>query len=128
VKSLAYALFGTLVVLPVIAGDSDREAPLAVRVLGTGPARFLGNISYGVFCYHLVALGLVESFLDYEIFTGGFTKLFVPTLALTIAAASASYYGLERPLMRLGRRTERRPGSTTSGATQATPVAASTRT
>lgn len=126
-KSLTYALFGALVVLPAVAGSSDRTAPASVQALGTGPGRFLGNISYGVFCYHLVVLGLVESLLDYQIFTGGFARLFVPTLLLTLAVATASYYGLERPLMRRGRRAERRISSSTSGDTQATAVAASTK-
>lgn len=127
-KNLAYALFGALVVLPAVAGDSDSRAPAAVQLLGRGPGRFLGNISYGVFCYHLVVLGLVESFLDYKIFSGGFAKLFVPTLLLTVLAATVSYYALERPVMRRGRRGERRRRAGASGDRQAMEIATSTRT
>ena len=33
-----------------------------VRALGSRPAKALGDVSYGVFAYHLIVLGLVESF------------------------------------------------------------------
>ena len=104
VKNLLYGLFGVLVVLPAVAPRPEGAPSLALRVLGSTPARFLGNISYGVFCYHLIVLGLVERMLDFEIFTGGFARLFWPTLGITLVVATVSYYLLERPIMRLGRR------------------------
>jgi peptidoglycan/LPS O-acetylase OafA/YrhL len=113
VKNLLYGLFGALVVLPALVPGSSAPEPFAIRVLGSGPARYLGNISYGIFCYHLIALGLVERILDFRIFSGGFGLLFWPTLAASVTVATLSYYLLERPIMRLGRR--RRSGDT-SGA------------
>ena len=113
VKNLLYGLFGALVVLPALVPGSSAPEPFAIRVLGSGPARYLGNISYGIFCYHLIALGLVEHILDFRIFSGGFGLLFWPTLAASVTVATLSYYLLERPIMRLGRR--RRSGDT-SGA------------
>lgn len=108
VKNLLYGFFGALVVLPALAPHRAATQSLALTVLGSAPARYLGNISYGIFCYHLIALGLVEHFLDFKIFSGGFALLFWPTLAASIAMASASYYLLERPLVRWGRRGWRR--------------------
>ncbi|MEO5982718.1 MAG: acyltransferase [Pedococcus sp.] len=104
VKNLLYGLFGVLIVLPAVAPRPEGAPSLAIQVLGSAPARFLGNISYGIFCYHLIALGLVERMLDFEIFTGGFARLFWPTLGLSLVLATVSYYLMERPIMRLGRR------------------------
>lgn len=104
-KNLLYGLVAVLIVLPAVGGSQRTPAP--VRTLGGPVARFLGEISYGIFCYHLVVLGLVEQLLDYTIFTGGFVRLLIPTLAGTIAVAALSYYLLERPIMDLGRRNEK---------------------
>lgn len=101
-KNLLYGLFGALVVLPALAPHPLPS--MAMQVLGSAPARFLGNISYGIFCYHLIALGVVERLLDFELFSGGFARLFWPTLGISVVLATASYYLLERPVMRLGRR------------------------
>jgi peptidoglycan/LPS O-acetylase OafA/YrhL len=106
VKSLLYAVLAALVILPTVAAASASADPPAVRRLAGRTGTFLGNISYGLFCYHLVVLGVVESLLGYPIFTGGFLRLLVPTVLGSVAVASLSYYGLERPVMRWGRRGE----------------------
>ena len=52
------------------------------RVLASRPARWLGEISYGMFLYHLVVLTLVLDWLDRPAFTGeGFLPVFGATLA-----------------------------------------------
>lgn len=101
-KSLLYALFAVLVVLPATAADGS--VPREVRPLGGRVATWLGDISYGVFCYHLIVLGVLEQAIDYTIFTGGFFRLWVPTVAITLVVASASYYLVERPIMKRGNR------------------------
>lgn len=108
VKSILYALLAALIVLPTVTALSDEDDPPVVRRLGGRAATFFGDISYGIFCYHLIVLGVLEGLMDYEIFTGGFLRLFVPTLAVTVLLATASFYGVERPVMRWGRRGERR--------------------
>ncbi len=107
VKSIGYAVFATLVVVPSVAPRDGTRAGLASR-LAARAGSFLGDISYGIFCYHLIVLGLIEQTLGYQVFTGGFFLLYLPTLALTIAIAAASYSWLERPIMRWGRRIEGR--------------------
>ena len=59
----------------------------------------------------LIVLGVVERLVDFTIFSGGFGLLFWPTLAASVTVATLSYYLLERPIMRLGRR--RRSSETT---------------
>lgn len=111
VKSLLYAVVAALVILPTVAAASASEDPPAVHRLAGRTGTFLGNISYGVFCYHLIVLGVIEQFLGYTIFTGGFLRLLVPTILGSVAVASLSYYGVERPVMRWGRRGETRDHS-----------------
>ena len=125
-KSIIYALLGALVVLPTVAARSTDEDPPAVQRMGGRTATFFGDISYGIFCYHLIVLGVIEGLLDYEIFTGGFFLLYVPTLAASVVVATVSFYVVERPLMRWGRRNERAPGNV-SELTTARATATSTK-
>ena len=106
VKNLLYAAIGVLVVLPTVVAARVSDDPPAVRRLGGRTGTFFGNISYGIFCYHLIVLGLIESAIGFTIFSGGFWKLLVPTIVLTTAVATLSYYFVERPIMRWGRRNE----------------------
>ncbi|ADU48176.1 acyltransferase family protein [Intrasporangium calvum] len=101
VKNIGYAAIAGLLVLPAINPKALRTP--FVKHLGTGIAGWLGDISYGIFAYHLVALGLVELFLEHEAFGGDFLQLLVGTLVLTIPMAWLSYRFIERPVMMLGR-------------------------
>lgn len=107
-KNLAYGLIGLLVVAP----GTVREAPPApTRLLSGRVARFLGEISYGVFAYHVVVLTLVDSVAGLGVFTGHFWPRLGLTLLGTLLAATASYRLLERPVLDRGRRSE--PGPST---------------
>jgi peptidoglycan/LPS O-acetylase OafA/YrhL len=108
VKSILYATLATLVILPTVAASSTPADPPAVRRLAGRTGTFLGDISYGVFCYHLIVLGVVEEIMGYTIFTGGFLRLLGPTLLGSVVVATASYFVVERPVMRWGRKRERR--------------------
>ncbi|OAI31295.1 hypothetical protein A1351_21850, partial [Methylosinus sp. R-45379] len=85
------ALFSAL----VIVDCRFNPASLAARILSKQPMVFLGSISYGVYLWHLPILALF-------IASGAGSGLAQKGLAflLTLAMASASHYGLERPLLR----------------------------
>lgn len=102
-KSLAYTAFALLMVLPCVAALRDGQDAPAARALGGRVGRWLGDISYGVFAYHLLILELVGPLVGHENFTGGFWRLLVPTLLVTLPVAALSYRLLERPLMTWGR-------------------------
>lgn len=121
-KNLLYGVFGALVVFPSVASVSMDHEPATVRALGGRLGKFLGDVSYGVFCYHLIVLGLVERAIGFTTFSGHFWTLFVWTLFASLAVASLSFYGVERPLMRRGRRGE------ASGAHAAEPATTPTQT
>jgi peptidoglycan/LPS O-acetylase OafA/YrhL len=76
-------------------------APWTIRPLAAGPVRWLGTISFGVYLAHFpVILGLRH--------TGRWPETFDHQLlavsAITIAAATASWWLVERPAIRWARR------------------------
>lgn len=103
-KNLAYAVFALLMVLPCIAALREGEDAPAARALGGRVGRLFGDISYGIFAYHLLVLELIGPVVGHENFTGGFWRLLLPTLAVTIPVAWVSYRFVERPLMIWGAR------------------------
>jgi peptidoglycan/LPS O-acetylase OafA/YrhL len=97
-KSLLYTGIAACVLFPALT-PTARTA----RVLGSRVGHVAGDISYGVFAYHLIVLSLVEQISGYTLFSGKFALLYFPTLIISAAVAAASYYGMERPIMRRGR-------------------------
>lgn len=103
-KNVAYVVFATLVVLPCVAGLRDGEDPGPARALGGRIGRWLGDMSYGIFAYHLLIMELIGPLVGHENFSGGFWRLLLPTLAVTVPIAWASYRFIERPIMHAGAR------------------------
>jgi peptidoglycan/LPS O-acetylase OafA/YrhL len=98
-----YGLIAIGFVLPAVFGGGSRKG-IPRRVLGSRAAMWFGTISYGVFLYHdNVAYALKDSSLariwDFAPMLG----LTIATLLVSTACAAASYYLVERPLLRLKR-------------------------
>ncbi|MEO6701469.1 MAG: acyltransferase [Jatrophihabitantaceae bacterium] len=94
-----HALYGAaafFVMLPLILG----QHPQLDRVLGGRIARFGGNISYSVYLWHVPLMPKVQTALGYHEFDGHFVGLLAATLGCSVAAATASWYLLERPVLR----------------------------
>lgn len=106
-KNVLYAVLALLIVFPAVAGVTDSTAPAVVQALGGRVGHFLGDISYGVFAYHVVVLAVVEHLTDHVTFTGRFATLFWLTLPASVLLATLSYRLVERPIMRRGRRDRR---------------------
>lgn len=77
----------------------------SARILSFRPLAYLGQISYGVYLYHMIA-----QYLVWEVFLKNFTPAsqylkygvrFSAFLLLTIAIATASYYFIEKPFLKL---------------------------
>jgi peptidoglycan/LPS O-acetylase OafA/YrhL len=99
-ETLRYTLFGGAIAIGLCAVVfSDRYAPVN-RLLGALPVVWVGRLSYSLYVWHLA----VSEAVRYEL--AGEPRLLVAgtALAATFAAASLSYYGLERPFTSLRRR------------------------
>lgn len=98
-KHVLYGATAVLVLIPLAGrGGVDGHAG---RALASRPLRFVGEVSYGVFLYHLVVLDIVFRATGFRLFDG---HHFLPVLALTwsgsVLVAWASYRWLERPALR----------------------------
>ena len=108
-KNLLYAVCGLLVVLPLALGPQTGPGP--VQALGRRPLQLLGEISYGVFLWHLVVLEAVVRSLDLPLFHGSWVLVFGLTYGCSLLVATASYLLVERPCLRLKDNRGRTAGS-----------------
>ncbi|MFB9961899.1 acyltransferase family protein [Sinosporangium siamense] len=102
-RTVLYTVIALFVVAPFALGPGGEQGPLG-RVVGGPVMRFLGRISYGVFLWHTIVIALASRWLDVPRPGGGFWPALVVVTALSVAVATACYYGIERPARRLGRR------------------------
>ncbi|MFL6238770.1 MAG: acyltransferase family protein [Actinomycetes bacterium] len=98
-KEVLYCGIAAVFLLPGFFGDQQRG--LLRRFLRTEPMRRLGEASYGIFLLHMGAMFLAFQWLHIGYFTGGFWRILVLTLAITLPLAFASLYVVERPALRL---------------------------
>ena len=105
-----YGVFAFLLLLPAVFGPQD--GTLIRRLLRSWPMVSLGVISYGIYLWHL---NLIDEFLKWTGWQAGrvpFGILALCVLGVSVGFASASYFGLERPVLRFKSRIgwwDRRP-------------------
>ena len=75
---------------------------LLFRILEWAPLRWVGRISYGLYLWQQLFFRPTSASLSATV------ESFLPRIALTFAAAIASYYLLERPFLNYGRRVSSR--------------------
>ena len=91
-----------LLLLPAVFGPPDTT--LIRRFLRSWPLASLGVISYGLYLWHLDLITQVQKWTGWHNNAVPFWLLSVAVLGVTIPIAMASYFGLERPLLRLKNR------------------------
>ncbi|MGI8666626.1 MAG: acyltransferase family protein [Jatrophihabitans sp.] len=69
------------------------------QVMGNRVSRFLGEISYGVYLWHLPMLILLQRELHLPVFQGRYWEFFLLTAASSTALGTLSWYLFERPLL-----------------------------
>ncbi len=105
-----YGVFAFLLLLPAVFGT--QQGSLIRRLLRWWPMVSLGVISYGIYLWHL---NLIDEFLKWTGWQAGhepFGVLAICVLGVSVAFASASYFGVERPILRIKSRIgwwDRRP-------------------
>lgn len=102
VVHVLYGLTAVFILLPAVFGPPDR-GPVG-GVLRARSLAWIGLISYALYLYHSIVITRIAGVMGgagrwwrYPAVTGA-------ALVLSLAAAALSYYLLERPMMRLGRR------------------------
>ena len=97
-KNVLYAGIAGFVILPGIFAPSESRL---VRVLTTPALRHVGQLSYGIFCVHLLLLELIADWRDMPLFGGRGIELFVLTLAASLVVSELLHRAVERPALRL---------------------------
>jgi peptidoglycan/LPS O-acetylase OafA/YrhL len=98
-KQTLYGVFAFLLLLPAVFGPQDRS--LIRRLLRSWPMVSVGVISYGIYLWHLP---LIDGFLDWTGWQPRMEPFWILALGVFVCAvffATLSYFGLERPILRL---------------------------
>ncbi len=64
---------------------------------------FLGLVSYGVYLWHELWIDKYLQWSDTHLFNSPFWQMLAVVVALSVVAATISYYVVERPALRLKR-------------------------
>jgi peptidoglycan/LPS O-acetylase OafA/YrhL len=98
-KSESYQLLMQPALCAIVVGAFHGYGGIVGRLLESGPARFLSQISYGVYMYHMMVWWMVGELWP-EIYAKGPTTFLILTV-LTIVVATLSWNLVERPIARL---------------------------
>lgn len=102
-----YGLVALALALPAVFGDGRG---VVRRILRARPLPWFGLVSYGLFLYHHpILLALRDSSIAHVWRSFPMLGLTVAGLVIATACAAASYYVVERPLLRLKRTRQNDP-------------------
>jgi peptidoglycan/LPS O-acetylase OafA/YrhL len=122
-EHLIFPLVGLLLALPAAFGDPRRGLPR--RILGHRLLAWLGLISYGVFLWHQPLMGPVINHGGDDLIPGlPFPSLLLTLGAISVAVAAASYYIVERPILRFKDRRRPPPAKAPEHQREAVPASA----
>jgi peptidoglycan/LPS O-acetylase OafA/YrhL len=104
--------------LPAVAGfglivSAIAVAPLRSRVLTSRPVQLSGTLSYGIYLAHFLAIDLLRSTDRWPEHLGA---AIAAVLAISTAAATVSWFLVERPALNWARRRTATRGRTRHGA------------
>jgi peptidoglycan/LPS O-acetylase OafA/YrhL len=98
-RQLLYGLTALFLLVPAVFGPQDRG--LVRKFLVWAPIAYVGLISYGIYLWHQAWLGFVhDDWLHLPEFQGPTFTLLAIAFPLTVITATASYYLIERPVLR----------------------------
>jgi peptidoglycan/LPS O-acetylase OafA/YrhL len=122
-EHLIFPTVGVLLALPAVFGGERGGLPR--WVLGHRVLAWLGLVSYGVFLWHQPLMGTIIDAGGDEVIPGmPFVSTLLSVGIVSVAIAAASYYIVERPILRFKDR-RRPPPATASEPPQREPIPAS---
>jgi len=105
-KELLYTLLAGLLLLAAVRGPSDERWSAVAACPAT---RFAGDISYGVFLWHVLVLQVIYLASGWRLFTGPFSAVLFAVLVFSCLIAWASAALVEEPVLRRVHRRTRTP-------------------
>jgi peptidoglycan/LPS O-acetylase OafA/YrhL len=111
--NVSQMIVGICIVVPVVLGPQDHGA--IRRLLCSRPAVYLGLVSYGIYLWHWYILRIAADWLGWRLNDGNWIVALALALPVVVFAASASWFALERPVLRLAHRFGRSVPSATAG-------------
>jgi peptidoglycan/LPS O-acetylase OafA/YrhL len=99
---VANGLASTVLLVPFVIGDQATGA--VRRALASRPARWLGEVSYGLYLWHTIVLYQVNHWVRADDLPGSAPVRLAVVLAVSLALAQASWTLVERPVLRLAAR------------------------
>lgn len=105
-KEVLYTLLAALLLLAAVRGPSDERW----RVIADSAVnRFVGDISYGVFLWHVLVLQVIYLASGWQLFTGPFSAVLFAVVVFSALIAWASASLLEHPVLQWAHRRTRTP-------------------
>ena len=98
VKQATFGLVALGLLLPAVFATAGRD-PIR-RLLAWRPLAYCGVVSYGIYLWHQAWAKKAVGWQAHPLFAADFVTVLAATLALTLLAASVSWFVVERPLMR----------------------------
>ena len=99
-REVLFGMVAAFLVAPAALGLHHRG--VGMRILDSRLAVAIGTVSYGVFLWHYVWIGQLQQWGAFDWMRSARTiTVLVITLALTFACAIASWFAVEKPLLRL---------------------------
>lgn len=99
---VAFSFIALAFLIPIVLGRQDRGPVRAL--LGNRVMVWLGLVSYGVYIWHEAWQIIYLRWTGNQPFNSPFLGMMAATVVLSVLAAAISFYAIERPAMRFGRR------------------------
>jgi peptidoglycan/LPS O-acetylase OafA/YrhL len=100
-----FAASAFFLLLPLVVGNETWPD----KLLGNRVMTWLGEVSYGVYLWHLGLMLALQRWIGYKVFEGHFIELFLLAAVSATAVAALSWHLVERPLLRRFSQSWRRP-------------------
>lgn len=105
-----HALYGIVALFLLLPAVFEDEGDGAVRGLLRRPAlAWIGLVSYAFYLYHTIVIAQLNKFATSHGLALRYPLVALAALVVSLGCAAASFYLLERPLMRVGVRRRARP-------------------